>query len=100
MTKGTIRNSALDGLRGWGAIVVVFSHAVLMDYHTESVVWPLSLGEVWAAGSRWEFLSRLFLAVANGQGAVLAFFVLSGFVLRISLDSTRQVSSLAGITTD
>ena len=65
------RLHALDGLRGLAAVVVVASH--VFDY--ESVPANLMSG----------LLLSPFGLLVNGPGAVHLFFVLSGFVLALSL---------------
>lgn len=67
--------SGLDGLRGLAAAIVVFRHSV------EGVTMPEPL---------WNSLFRSPAALLlNAQGAVQIFFVLSGFVLALSLSRGR-----------
>ncbi|TPM62079.1 acyltransferase [Mesorhizobium sp. B2-2-1] len=76
------RSAALDGLRGLAAVAVVFYHAILdQSAATVAVLDPPIQGLT----SYREAATKIALTVANGQSAVLLFFVLSGFVLKHSL---------------
>lgn len=76
------RNAALDGLRGLAAVAVIFYHSILHNEALVSTVLPTPIqnlggNDIWI---------KVVLFVLNGNNAVLLFFVLSGFVLRLSLD--------------
>lgn len=73
------RLHALDSLRGLAALVVVFQHVYLM-WPQASVGTPL-----------WVSFSPLRLLI-NGHGAVIVFFVLSGYVLSLPFLSGRKLS--------
>lgn len=68
----------IESLRGIAALAVV-------GYHVHG-----QWSELPAFGWFDSFISRLFGASSNGTGAVVTFFVLSGFVLARSLDSNSD----------
>lgn len=74
------RETALDGLRGAAALVVVAYH--VLDY----VVLPRWLLSAW-------LMSPLGVLV-NGPGAVHLFFVLSGFVLALSSSTDSSLGAI------
>lgn len=82
--KGKVRVAFLDGIRGWAALVVVFSHL---------------MGGVLALENP-EFVSLpYFHFLTNGHLSVLIFFVLSGYVLSISqIQSTKGNLPLAVVS--
>ncbi len=81
-TSPLTRFAALDGLRGWAALSVLFSH----------VVGALALDK-----SYWLTLIP-FRLMWDGTGAVALFFVLSGFVLSVPFNgNTGQVGSRVGL---
>src|SRR5271166_2205987 len=73
-----MRYSALDAVRGVAALAVVTHHCVLAGL----IVIPAG---AWTAATRYTPL-HLFV---NGRAAVILFFVLSGFVLSVSLENAR-----------
>ena len=77
------RNEALDGLRGWAALTVVFYHGVL--YADPGLVARVLHRPVQELAAPRDVATKLTLAVLNGEVAVQAFFVISGFVLFRSL---------------
>ncbi|MCK6732985.1 acyltransferase [Enterobacter bugandensis] len=82
--KGKVRVAFLDGIRGWAALIVVFSHL---------------MGGVLALENA-EFVSQpYFHFLTNGHLSVLIFFVLSGYVLSISqIQSTKGNLPLAVVS--
>src|SRR6185312_5493039 len=83
----------LEATRGIAALMVAGAHAAYASMSWDAAVRPvmniaLDLGGVDAAGA------YILRAVMNSYGAVLFFFVLSGFVLTASL--TRMASVSAG----
>jgi peptidoglycan/LPS O-acetylase OafA/YrhL len=78
----TMRNSALDGIRGWAAVAVVFFHTISgMDAHVLSAPANTFYGE-------W---TTTVLTLVDGSTAVVLFFILSGCVLTVSLQRTTRV---------
>ncbi len=88
---GTGRARALDGLRGIAAAAVVVYHSIL---HNDLSLIPRVLYQpLQAMPTLRDVLTKLFLIVCNGEVAVYVFFVLSGCVLRISLQRQGQESA-------
>ena len=81
-TSSHIRS--LDGLRGWAAIAVIFYHG-LLHYDLPGIERVLYRSVFFIDGF-WDFVLKTLLIVFNGESAVILFFVLSGFVLRRSLE--------------
>ena len=77
------RRDSLDGLRGYAALAVAFYHGIL-HYDVSQIdrvlYRPLLLVEPA------DLPVKLLLIPFNGESAVIAFFILSGFVLRGALD--------------
>lgn len=75
---------SLEGLRGIAALVVLIFHVVVIgneNFYKRTINELHSLNDV---------LLRLVFAVFNGHIAVSVFFVLSGFVLALSLERDAQ----------
>jgi peptidoglycan/LPS O-acetylase OafA/YrhL len=68
--KGTGHIASLDAVRGIAALLVCLFHSAFIPYNGSPIIDELSF-----PGS-----------LLNGHGAVVMFFVLSGAVLRLSLD--------------
>lgn len=81
-----MRLSALDGLRGYAAFMVVFFHSILEIKPT--LMDEVLRKPVYALNSVYDFWVKIFLILFNGQAAVVLFFVLSGAVLMRSLLNT------------
>ncbi len=80
---GPGRARALDGLRGIAAAAVVIYHSIL---HNDLSLIPRVLYQpLQAMPTLRDAVTKLFLIVFNGEVAVYVFFVLSGCVLRMSL---------------
>ena len=73
---------ALESVRGIAALAVLFGHAC---WGLAGGNWELLQRTVWELSGE-ALLRRVILAVFNGNAAVSLFFVLSGFVLALSLD--------------
>lgn len=79
----TARSTALDGLRGWAALLVLFYHSILaLDPALIERVLARPIGRQDTPG---DATAKLVLVVLNGEVAVGAFFVISGLVLFRSL---------------
>lgn len=80
--KAQERLDYLDSLRGIAALVVVLHHCTMMyadDFRISHKILP----DASASFGDWAFY--LFQTLLNGRAAVILFFVLSGFVLALSL---------------
>lgn len=84
---GQTRSEALDGLRGLAATSVIFFHAILHHEVLVQSVLPLPIQDLDSVN---HVLIKAALSLFNGNSAVLLFFVLSGFVLRLSLERSRE----------
>lgn len=77
------RSRALDGLRGVAALAVIFYHSIL---HHDVLVNTVLGTPIQDLTTRRDIGTKIALMLFNGNTAVILFFVLSGFVLTISLD--------------
>ncbi|WP_395944991.1 acyltransferase family protein [Brevundimonas sp.] len=86
---GPTRLRSLDGLRGLAALVVVIHHAVLM-----SPLYSASTSNLFAAGFWSSAISILkgtpLRLMISGQSAVIVFFIISGFVLALTLERVER----------
>lgn len=81
---GPGRARALDGLRGLAAAAVIVFHSIL--HNDLSLLSRVLLEPLQAMPTVRDAVTKLFLIVFDGQVAVYVFFVLSGCVLRLSLE--------------
>lgn len=81
IVRSAARYTALDGLRGLAAFVVLMHHCFLVSPLVRSAVQSAALGQVepWVW---WATFTPLHLFWAGGE-AVFVFFILSGFVLAL-----------------
>ena len=75
-----MRFRSLDSLRGLAALAVVFHHCLL----------TLPASAYGRGGVPWLFAATPLRLLVDGPGAVLLFFVLSGFVLAASIEAGRK----------
>jgi peptidoglycan/LPS O-acetylase OafA/YrhL len=83
-SAGGGRIHALDGLRGWAALAVAYYHAILhndLSLFERVVMQPIDNMQ-----SLYDIFAKLTLNIFHGETAVFVFFILSGAVLRRSLD--------------
>lgn len=88
------RSGALDGLRGIAAVCVIFYHSILHHEVLVQTVLPVPIQDLTTMSDK---AIKLALSILNGNNAVMLFFVLSGFVLNLSLHrmSAASASSIA-----
>jgi peptidoglycan/LPS O-acetylase OafA/YrhL len=97
------RINRLEACRGMAAMVVVFSHTLLAFE-------PSIVGETLDQRTSYSLSGTIFYTFFNGTGAVVFFFVLSGYVLSIKCFQSphpeliacavfKRLPRLAGITT-
>ena len=80
----------LESLRGIAALMVALSHCLIVFAVDQNpMIWTTSL---WETQGTQGFLTRLLLIPCNGGAAVTVFFVLSGYVLGLSLDRKPRQS--------
>jgi peptidoglycan/LPS O-acetylase OafA/YrhL len=89
------RLQAVDGLRGYAALAVVFYHAILMFVPVDHL--NQLLASTIPSLSGYESLARLVIALTSGETAVAIFFVISGTVLLKSLDRDLGSNGLGGV---
>jgi peptidoglycan/LPS O-acetylase OafA/YrhL len=87
------RNPQLDGLRGCAAMAVAAFHAILEIDPTQ--IQRILGVDFWRISGGYDKLDKIILALANGQTAVVVFFILSGAVLFDSL-ARRQEGPIIG----
>ena len=87
------RNEALDGLRGWAALTVVFYHGVL--YADPGLVARVLHRPVQELAAPRDVATKLTLAVLNGEVAVQAFFVISGLIMWVTTSGRPDPASAA-----
>ena len=78
------RNHALDGLRGYAAIAVIFFHTITgfnMELVGRAFIAPFQTIQ-----NSYDFVAKIVLMIFNGHSAVDLFFVLSGCVLITSIE--------------
>lgn len=82
-----MRNTQLDGLRGWAALSVAIYHGINIPSKAahEALMLPMQ-----AQTSSYAVATKLLVATFNGSLAVVIFFVLSGKVLLESLMRARK----------
>ncbi len=89
---------ALDGLRGFAALVVTFYHGI--THYEPSLISRIHYAPLDKMGSMHDFFMKALLMVFDGEAAVTIFFVLSGFVLSLSLSSSAQGQTRGAVARD
>ena len=84
------RQIEIDGLRGLAAVSVIFYHAILYTGDTASTTLLLPIQEL---GTTRDALTKIALMLVSGHSAVMLFFVLSGFVLTLSLERIGRINA-------
>lgn len=79
-------NPRLESLRGVAALVVAFYHAGNARYLAADGETPAIAYNGDALGAVWNALLKAYVWLLAGHGAVVVFFVLSGYVLTLSLE--------------
>lgn len=87
-----VRSNEIDGLRGLAAAAVVFYHSILYvgDLAATTLLLPIQ-----QLPSLRDKITKIALMAMNGHSAVMLFFVLSGFVLTLSLNRIGDLNAKA-----
>lgn len=90
-----IRSNEIDGLRGLAAASVVFYHSILYvgDLASTTLLQPIH-----QLPSLREKITKGALMALNGHSAVMLFFVLSGFVLTLSLNRIGSLDANSAVS--
>ncbi|WP_176037622.1 acyltransferase family protein [Brucella tritici] len=89
-----IRSNEIDGLRGLAAAAVVFYHSILYAGDLASTTLLLPIQDLQSLRDK---ITKLVLLALNGHSAVMLFFVLSGFVLTLSLNRAGEIDAKAAL---
>lgn len=84
---GRGRNAAIDSLRGIAAVFVIFYHSILASSEAALSVLNSAVQDLQSPYLR---MVKLLITLTSGHNAVLLFFVLSGFVLMLSMDKDHN----------
>jgi len=79
----------LESVRGIGALLVLLIHSCVWFAGDN---WSLLSRTIWQLDTTEELIRRLILVVINGNAALSLFFVLSGFVLALSLSRDHRAA--------
>lgn len=93
MEENVRRETELDAVRGIAALIVVFFHFWLImpdEWKTQAVRFPMLMGHSFNLETLFHFTPLRLLI--SGSGAVGLFFVLSGYVLSLSISRHGMAS--------
>lgn len=77
----------LESLRGLAALMVAVGHSFLvLSIYGITKIWTLKISDINGIQA---FLVRFIITIFNGGAAVTIFFVLSGYLLSLSLDKNK-----------
>jgi peptidoglycan/LPS O-acetylase OafA/YrhL len=86
-----LRVSSIDGLRGWAAIAVILFHSVTaMDPRFVPDLYNKSALDI---SGTYNLFAKAVLTLLSGESAVILFFIISGYVLSRSLESSLSKMS-------
>lgn len=89
------RNYALDGVRGYAALVVVIYHSIMnFDFQPLGHIFATPIQKL--SGTN-DIVMKILYTIFNGKLAVSFFFILSGVVLFQSLNKNSQRGVFATI---